>query len=117
MHGDGNGGNGAEGARPTFEQALHELGPPRDRIDQLIIFCAQQGHDLAGAIDAQAQALLQRLADLMTAQAKTIGNLAELQAKTTGDALSILTAKISDLEHEIVALRGSQAAAERGSLQ
>jgi hypothetical protein len=43
MHGDGNGGNGngADGARPTFEQALKELGPPRDRVDQLILFVAQ----------------------------------------------------------------------------
>jgi hypothetical protein len=77
MHGDGNGGNGngADGARPTFEQALKELGRPRDRVDQLILFVAQQGHDLAGAIETQAHGLMQLFL-------KEMVDLAKMQAKT-----------------------------------
>jgi hypothetical protein len=48
---------------------------------------------------------------------KEMVDLAKMQAKTTSDAVGILAEKICDLEREIVALRGSEAAEERGRLQ
>ena len=105
------------GGKPTFEEALKELGPPRDRIDQLAFFVARQSHDLAGAIDTQVQILVQRLTEMSLTQTKALGNLAELQARTTGEALTMMAEKIASLEREIVALRGSQAAEEKGRLQ
>lgn len=51
-------GNGAEGdrAKITYEEARALVGPPRDRVDKLAMFAADQCEDLRKAIAAQAKA-------------------------------------------------------------
>jgi hypothetical protein len=61
-NGNGNGGtpgNGAEGERAkiTFEEARAAMGPPRDRVDQVVRFAADQSETLSRAIAAQARAM------------------------------------------------------------
>jgi hypothetical protein len=55
-NGDGN-GNGGEGAAITYAEARAALGPPRDRLDQVALFAADQGEDLRKLIVAQAEAM------------------------------------------------------------
>ena len=61
---DNDNGNGSEGAAITYEEARQALGPPRDRLDQVVLFAADQGEDLRKLIVAQAEAM-QGLFDLV----------------------------------------------------
>jgi hypothetical protein len=64
---NGNGsehGNGAEGERAkiTFEEARQAFGEPRDRVDQVVRFAADQSESLRKAIVAQAESMAEMLA-------------------------------------------------------
>ncbi len=52
-----NGGKGAEGTRPSMEEALAALGPPVDRVDKLTHFIGQQLIDITTAFRAMNQRL------------------------------------------------------------
>jgi hypothetical protein len=78
---------------------------PKDKLDRLAVFVAEQAHDLGQMVLGQTQAaqaqarLMQELADAMTSMIK-------LQAE-----------RLERLEGEVATLRGSQAAEEKGRLQ
>ena len=55
-NGDGNGGEG-ERAKITYEEARQAVGPPRDRVDRVALFAADQGMLLQRALTAHAEAM------------------------------------------------------------
>jgi uncharacterized small protein (DUF1192 family) len=54
---DSGNGNGGEGAAITYQEARQALGPPRDRLDLVALFAADQADALRRAIEAQADSM------------------------------------------------------------
>jgi hypothetical protein len=103
MHGDGNGGNGAEGAaRPTVEEALAAFGEPRDRLDRIALFVGEQTINIGRMIESQTRGT----ADLLKLQSDAMISMMRL----LGEQIEVLT-------REIASLKGERGAEERNSLQ
>jgi hypothetical protein len=64
-------GNGNGGGAISYQEARATLGPPRDRLDQVALFAADQCDALRRAIEAQARAMSD-LAELLNERFKNI---------------------------------------------
>ncbi len=67
----GNGNGGDERAAITYAEARQAVGPPRDRLDLVALFAADQAESLRRAIEAQARAMSD-LAELLNERFRNI---------------------------------------------
>jgi hypothetical protein len=83
-NGDGNGSDGKP-ATITYAEARGLVGPPRDRLDRLALFAADQSETLRRAIEAQARAMSD-MVELLNERFRNIeGEIMQLRAQQQAD--------------------------------